>query len=71
MRIFHPLETGLFTCRKVGKEKKRRSMLGPNLENIRVAPKIGSKTKMWDVGCDRMVSAINSDLFVITFNSFS
>ena len=23
---------------------------------------------MWDVGCDRMVFAINSDLFVIKFN---
>ena len=30
-------------------------MLGPNFENIRVVQKVGSKTKMWDVGCDRMV----------------
>ena len=26
-------------------------------------------TKMWDVGCDRMVFAINSDLFLMKFNS--
>ena len=44
--------------------------LGPNPENIKVVPKIGSKTKMWDVGCDRMVFAINSDLFLIKFNLF-
>ena len=44
--------------------------MGPNFENIRVVPKIGSKTKMWDVGCDRMVFAINSNLFLIWFNSF-
>ena len=28
-----------------------------------------SRTKMWDVGCDRMVFAITSDLFLIEFNS--
>ena len=44
--------------------------MGPNLENIRVVQKIGSKTKMWDVGCDRMVFAINSNLFLIKFNDF-
>ena len=52
MRIFFPLGRGLFTCREVGKWRKRRSILGPNLENIKVVPKIGSKTKIWDVGCD-------------------
>ena len=45
-------------------------MLGPHFENVRVVPKIGSKTKMWDVGCDRMVFAINSNLFLIEFDSF-
>ena len=44
--------------------------LNPNPENIRVVQKVGSKTKMWDVGCDRMVFAINSNLFLIKFNSF-
>ena len=43
-------------------------MLGPNFENITVVPQIGSKPKMWDVGCDRMVFAINSDLFLIKLN---
>ena len=32
---------------------------------------MGSETKMWDVGCDRMVFAINSDLFLIHFDSKS
>ena len=45
-------------------------MLGPNLENIIVVQKVGSKTKMWDVGCDRMVFAINSDICLVTFNLF-
>ena len=45
-------------------------MLGPNFENIRVVQKIGSGTKMWNVGCDRMVFAINSDLFLIEIDSF-
>ena len=31
---------------------------------------MGSKTKMWYVGCDRMVFAINSNLFLIKFDSF-
>ena len=44
--------------------------MGPNLENIKVVQKMGSKTKMWDVGCDRMVFAINADLFAIEFYSF-
>ena len=35
-------------------------------ENIRIVQKVGSETKMWDVGCDQMVFAIHSDLFVIT-----
>ncbi len=70
MRIFFPLGASLFTRREVGKRRKRRSILGPNPENIRVVQKIGSKTKMWDVGCDRMVFAINSNLFLIKFNSF-
>ena len=40
-------------------------------ENIRVVHKIGSKTKMQDVGCDRMVFAINSDICLIHVNSKS
>ena len=64
-----PFGRGFFTCSEVGKWRKRRSILGPNLENIEVVQKIGSKTKMWDVGCDRMVFAINSNLFLIKFNS--
>ena len=46
------------------------SILGPNFENIRVVQKVGSETKMGDVGCDRMVFAMNSDLLLIKFNSF-
>ena len=69
MRIFFPLGRGLFTCREVGKRRKGRSILGPNLENIRVVPKSGSETKIWDVGCDRMVFAINSDLCLIKIDS--
>ena len=45
--------------------------MGPNLENIRIVQKVGPKTKLWDVGCDRMVFAINSDLVLIHFNSFA
>ena len=41
---------------------------GPNPENIIIVQKVGSKTKMWNVGCDRMVFAINSNLFLIKFN---
>ena len=70
MRIFFPLGRGLFTRREVGKWRKRRSIFGPNPENIKVVPINGSKTKMRDVGCDRMVFAINSDLFSIKFYSF-
>ena len=69
MRIFFPLWASLFTCREVGKWRKCRSILGPNPENIRIVPKNGSGTKIWDVGCDRMVFAINSGLFLIRFNS--
>ena len=70
MRIFFPLGASLFTCRKVGKRRKRRSILGPNPENITIVQKVGSETKMWDVGCDRMVFAVNANLFLIKFNSF-
>ena len=42
--------------------KKSRSILGPNFENIRVVHQIGSGRIKGDVGCDRMVFAINSDL---------
>ena len=44
-------------------------MLGLNFENMRVVQKIGSGRTKGDVGCDRMVFAINSDLFLIKFNS--
>ena len=43
--------------------KKSRSMLGPNSENIKVVQQIGSGRTKGDVGCDRMVFAINSNLF--------
>ena len=43
-------------------------MLGPKFENIRVGQKIGSARIKGDVGCDRMVFAINSDLFLIKLN---
>ena len=45
------------------------SILGQNLENIRIVQKVGSETKMWDVGCDRMVFAIHSDLLLVHFDS--
>ena len=45
------------------------SMVGSYFENIRVVPKIGSETKMWNVACDRMVFAINPNLFLIKLNS--
>ena len=70
MRIFFPLGASLFTCKEVGKWRKRMSILGQNPENIGVVQKVGSKTEMWDVGCDRMVFAINSNLFLIQFNYF-
>ena len=40
------------------------------LKNIRVVQKTGSGRIKGDVGCDRMVFAINSNLFVIELNSF-
>ena len=43
--------------------------MGPNFENIRVVQKIGSGRIKGDVGCDRMVFAINSDLCLIEFDS--
>ena len=45
------------------------SILGPNFENIRVVHQIGSGRIKGDVGCDRMVFAINSNPFSIKFNS--
>ena len=48
--------------------KKCMSILGPNSENIKMVQKIGSGRTKGDVGCDRMVSAINSDLFLIKFH---
>ena len=66
MRIFFPLGRSLCTCRgRLENKENVGPFLGPNLENIKVVPKIGSKTKIWDVGCDRMVFAINSNLFLI------
>ena len=49
--------------------KKMQVHFGPDFENIRVDKKIGSGRIKGDVGCDRMVFAINSDLFVIEFDS--
>ena len=37
--------------------------VGPNLKNIRVVQQIGSGRTKGDVGCDRMVFAINCNLF--------
>ena len=62
MRICFPLGGGLFTYREVGKRRKRRSISGPTFENIRVVQKIGSGRIKGDVGCDRMVFAIKSNL---------
>ena len=45
-------------------------MLGPNFESIRVVQKIGSRRTKGDVGCDRMVFGINSDLVIIELTSF-
>ena len=45
------------------------SGFGPKIENRREVPQNGSGTKMWDVGCDRMVFAIKSDIFLIKFNA--
>ena len=70
MRIFFPLVASLFICREVGKWRTCRSILGPNIENIRVVQKIGSGRIKGDVGCDRMVFAINSDLCALKINSF-
>ena len=46
-------------------------MLGPDFENLRIVQQIGSGRTKGDVGCDRMVFAINSNLFSIQLNSFS
>ena len=43
---------------------------GSFFENIRVVPKMGAGRTKGDVGCDRMVVATNSDLFLIKFDSF-
>ena len=69
MRICFPLGTDLFTSREVGTLRKGRSMFGSYLENLRLVQQIGFRTKMWDVGCDRMVFAINSALLLVLFNS--
>ena len=65
MRIIFPLRASLFAYREVG---KCRSILGPTFENLRVVQKIGYGGIKGDVGCDRMVFAINSDLFVFKLN---
>ena len=64
MRIFFPWGAGLFTYGP-GNEEKVGSFRVHLLENIRVVQSKCSRTKMRDVGCDRMVFAINSDLFLI------
>ena len=50
--------------------KKMYVHFGSKFGKYKNSQKNGSKTKMWDVGCDRMVFAINSKLFLIEFNSF-
>ena len=52
-----------------GNEEKVGPFRGIFFENVRVVKKICSMTKKWHVGCDRMVFAINSDLFLIKSNS--
>ena len=69
---FVPFGGGLFTCREGGWEmKKSRSISNPTFEHLRVVQKIGSGRTKEDVGCDRMVFAINSYmyLFLMKFNS--
>ena len=46
------------------------SILGSYFENIKVVQKIGSGMIKGYVGCDRMVFAISSNLFLIRINSF-
>ncbi len=57
-------------CSLVGRleNTKNRSICGPHFYNISVVPQIGSEIKMWDVGCDRRVFAINSNLLLIKTN---
>ena len=72
MRIFFPWGGPVFLL--MGRSENEENV-GPSrghfLENVRVVQKICSRTKMWDVGCDRMVFAMNSDLFLIKFNKLS
>ena len=68
--ICFPLGASLFTCREVGKWGKCRSILGPTFENVRVVQKVGSGRIKGDVGCDRMVFAIDSDIILMKSNSF-
>ena len=42
--------------------KKMYELTGPLFEIVREVHKIVSRTGMWDVACDRMVIAINSNL---------
>ena len=44
-------------------------MFGPNLKSIRVVSQNGSGRTKGDVGCDRMVFAVNSNLSSMNFNS--
>ena len=66
---------GVFYLQGSRKTKNIYIHFGSYSENITIIKQIGSKTKMWDVGCDRMVFAINSDPFLIkihpTFNKWS
>ena len=67
MRILFPLGPVFLPVGRLKNKKNVGPFLGPHFENIRVVQQIGSRTKMWDVGCDRMVFTINSDLFLIHF----
>ena len=50
------------------KEEKVGPFPGPCFENIRVVQRICPGRIKGDVGCDRMVFAINSDLCLMEFN---
>ena len=65
----HLFSFGGVVCLLAGRLGNEENV-GPNFENIRVVQKNGSGRIKGDVGCDRMVFAINSDLFVMKFNSF-
>ena len=70
MRIFCPWGPVFLLVGRSENEENVGPFRVHSLKFITVVPKIGFETKMWDVGCDRMVFAINSDLFLIKSDSF-